>query len=238
MKLLIIAVLILTLLSCGVGKSKHPFSEALACTNAPEDFDSTTIIAKPDSMSFHLPEKSANDAAITKVLIHQMLGYGDDSVFARQAAQLLEKVINSQAFRSSVIVNSYNEHFDYSTQQIYDLITNAHEPVGAGGQDHVIDLYLRVIDLEDDGEGWMEHCEPGSRARTIGIDGAGTGIAAVCPQWLHSMAQKRKPSSLAAHFIHEYMHVLGFVHAHQKSKSVPYKIQYIVENLGAQYDPQ
>ncbi|SFQ49300.1 hypothetical protein SAMN04515668_2544 [Hymenobacter arizonensis] len=46
----------------------------------------------------------------------------------------------------------------------------------------VVDLRLRTITLAEDGAFWMKACEPGSLQGTIGLDGAGTGVAAVCPQ--------------------------------------------------------
>jgi len=46
------------------------------------------------------------------------------------------------------------------------------------------------------------------------------------------MEQRKGSCSLAAHYAHEYMHVLGFGHKGlKKSKSVPYKIGKIVESL-------
>lgn len=206
--------------------------------------DSLEIMTRPTQSASEVKIFRSNNVAeeqlnapITTVVIHEMKGYGQDTTFARQAADLLQKVINSPDFKNTVLNNSYHENNGLSSQQIYDLLMQAHEPVGPGGADHVVDLYLRVISEEEDGEVWMRNCEPGSSTGTIGIDGAGTGIAAVCPQWLRSTAEQRKPSWLAAHFIHEYMHILEFRHYHSKPKSVPYKIQYIVEQLGEQYDP-
>ncbi len=159
-----------------------------------------------------------------------MEGYGQDSSFARSAASLLEKIVNSDYFKEAVINNKYSRSQGLNSTEIYNRIMLAHEVEGPGGQDHVIDLRLRTINLKD-GKGWMDNCEPGSNAGTIGIDGAGTGVAAVCPQWLRSTAISKDTLSLAAHFIHEYMHTLDFDHIHRASKSVPYKIQNIVEGF-------
>lgn len=167
-----------------------------------------------------------------KVMIRQMTGYGQDTVFAQQSAALLEEIVNSNQFRDAVIQNTYAHDQNLTPQQIYDKIMLAHEEAGPGGTDHVIDLRLRTINSTDDAPIWLQRCQPGSSAGTIGIDGGGSGVAAVCPQWLRSTAQSNQPAWLAAHFMHEYMHILGFKHPNQKSKSVPYKIHAIIETLG------
>lgn len=176
--------------------------------------------------------KVVSDYPHIKVVIHQMTGYGQDTIFAKQSAALLEEIVNSNQFREAVIHNNYIHNQNLTPQQIYDKIMLAHEVDGPGGSDHVIDLRLRTINSTDDDPIWLKRCEPGSSAGTIGIDGGGIGVAAVCPQWLRSTAQSNQPAWLAAHFMHEYMHILGFKHPNRKSKSVPYKIHAIVETLG------
>jgi hypothetical protein len=167
-----------------------------------------------------------------QVAIHTITGYGADEPFARATAKRLEQVLNSAAFKKAIVSNSYTYREGLTPTQLYERIMRAHEQDGPGGKDGVVDLRLRVINLKEDGAGWMAACEPGSRERTVGIDGAGTGIAAICPQWLKARAAEKDTASLAAHFIHEYMHVLGFEHRWPgKYKSVPYKVQTIVESL-------
>lgn len=177
------------------------------------------------------------DAKRTRVVIHFMQGYGEDEGFAKEAAQLLEEIVNSPEFKSAVIANSYEHNKDLSPTQIYDKIMTAHEEDGPSGEDYVIDLRLRTINLEQDGSKWMSRCDPNSSAGTIGIDGGGTGIAAVCPQWLRSTAKAGRKEWLAAHFMHEYLHILNFKHPNKKPRSVPYKIHAIVEKLGGKFNP-
>lgn len=213
--------------------------------NSADAADSDKIMTRPDSSRNEVTLNNNADtvahpemAAHVKVLIHQMTGYGKDTIFAREAAAVLEKVINSEAFRTAVISNTYKHDNNLTPIEIYNQIMQAHEISGPGGQDHVIDLRLRTINNDDDAPVWMQRCESNSSSGTIGIDGGGSGIAAVCPQWLHSTADQHKPEWLAAHFMHEYMHILGFKHPTQKNKSVPYKIHYIIETLGAQENLQ
>jgi len=194
-------------------------------------FSKTQINEEKQLYKTHSLNVLDSPAIKTRVVIHSLQGYGQDSAFAYAAGVLLEKIINSNEFKQEVINNTYTEKQGYSSTDIYNLIMLAHEKEGPGGQDHVIDLQLRTINLQQDGKKWMRDCKPGSAAGTIGIDGGGSGIAAVCPEWLRSTATAGKYNWLAAHFIHEYMHILGFTHLHRKSTSVPYKIQNIVEDF-------
>lgn len=163
-----------------------------------------------------------------EVVIHQLVGYGEDEGFARATSDSLKTVLNSAGFKRAVLNTSFDYHNrGLSAQQIYDLIMQAHEEDGPGGSDGVLDLRLRIITLAEDGQRWINACN----RSTIGIDGSGTGISAVCPRWLRSTAQNTHHSWLAAHFIHEYMHLLNFRHPDHKPQSVPYKIHALVEEL-------
>lgn len=217
-------------------KSAVNSADTLEIMTRPFESAREVKISKPGTFSeAYKTKNTAQHAQLTAVKILQMDGYGQDSSFAKKAATLLENVINSDAFETTVLNNTYTENNNLSPEEIYNKIMQGHETL-RGGRDSVIGLRLRVINLLQDGAVWLNRCEPGSSSGTIGIDGGGTGVAAVCPQWLRSTAQENKPSWLAAHFIHEYMHILGFKHYRRKSTSVPYKIQFIVEQLGAQYD--
>ena len=103
----------------------------------------------------------------------------------------------------------------------------AHEADGPGGADKEIDLRLRTITAQQDGAYWMSACN----RSTVGIDGSGSGVAAVCSNWLTEAAKGSHYSWMAAHLIHEYMHILNFTHPRHKPESVPYKIHQIVEKL-------
>jgi hypothetical protein len=198
--------------------------------------DTSAILTEPKIAAVGLAATSilpnSKKTGSVQVVIQTITGYGADEPFARATAKRLEQVLNSTAFKKAIASNSYTYSDGLTPTQLYERIMTAHEQDGPGGKDGVVDLRLRVINLKEDGAGWMAACEPGSRERTVGIDGAGTGIAAICPQWLKARAAEKDTASLAAHFIHEYMHVLGFEHRWPgKYKSVPYKVQTIVESL-------
>jgi hypothetical protein len=170
---------------------------------------------------------SAQEKKIT-VALHSIEGYGANESFAKQAAQLLEDVLNSDEFKKEVLKRTFISTDGLSNQQLYDKIMTAHEEEGPGGQDGVVDLRARVLRIYSDESGWKKPCDK----RTIGVDGAGTGTTAICPQKLNKWAEDGKTEYLAAHYAHEYIHILGFHHDDKpKNKSFVYQIGDIVEDL-------
>jgi hypothetical protein len=203
----------------------------VSCNNGGESSTSQSDTAAnvPDTASISKNKKG--DTLRVRVVIRSMEGYGVHENFARGATSQLEALLNSGRFETAVVQNEYVHNQGLSPQVIYDRIMLAHEEDGEGGEDHVLDLRLRTLSAETDGKKWMRRCDTNSRSGTIGLDGSGSGIAAICPQWLEKWDHEKDTAALAAHFIHEYMHILGFAHPSQKSSSVPYKIDGIVEAL-------
>lgn len=170
---------------------------------------------------------SAQEKKIT-VALHNIEGYGANESFAKKAAQLLEDVLNSDEFKKEVLKRKFNSTNGLSNQQLYDKIMTAHEEEGPGGQEGVVDLRARVLRIDSDESRWKKPCDN----RTIGVDGAGTGTTAICPQTLNKWAEDGKTEYLAAHYAHEYIHILGFHHEEKpKNKSFVYQIGDIVEDL-------
>ncbi|HMI08362.1 MAG TPA: hypothetical protein VK528_12495 [Flavobacterium sp.] len=168
----------------------------------------------------------------TTVVIQIMTDYGTHEAFAQQAVAKLEAVINSDEFKQAVLNASFTKTDGHSNQEIYEMIKKAHEVQGDGGADQVIDLRLRTITLEKDGKHWIKNCALSSWAGTIGIDGQGDGITAICPQRLELWAKTNDVAQLAAHYAHEYMHILGFSHRGiGKYRSVVYQIGNIIEAM-------
>jgi hypothetical protein len=165
------------------------------------------------------------------VKLHDIKGYEGYTDFADQAIKKLEAVINSEKFRQEVLSGDFTKTNGLTNQEILNSILKAHEVEGPGGQDSVIDLRLRTLTLERDGSIWMKNCEIGSNAGTIGIDGNKDGIAAICPQHLKMWSDTGDVGALAGHYMHEYMHILGFSHSIlYKSRTAVYKIGYIVRD--------
>lgn len=168
---------------------------------------------------------------VTVVIHSKSLGYVGFEAFADQAAFKLQEILNSDQFHEEVLLAHFTETNGKTNQQIYDAIMLAHELSGDGGSDHVVDLRVRTITKEDDGKRWMRYCKPGSVMGTIGKDGGDSGITAICSKWLQIWFDNKDYASLASHYAHEYMHIIGFMHNHAKATSVPYVIDGIVEKL-------
>lgn len=184
------------------------------------------------------PESAAKAATGTaKVVIQDIKGYGAHEPIAREAGRVLEQVVNTEAFRQLVLRGSYLNARGLSNQQIYDLIQKAHELDGPGGADGTLDLRLRVITLAADGQRWLNACNRQVGSRTVGKDGGGTGVSATCLYYIERQDNNNTPHNLAGHYMHEYLHMLGFSHAglgNKKEQSVPYQIGQMVRAVGYQ----
>ena len=112
----------------------------------------------------------------------------------------------------------------------------AHETKGPGktkGQNHIIDIGIRTLNLDDDEPVWVnKHCKIGSKSGTIGLEGSLDGVTKICPQHLKKFQDNDNYAELAAHYMHEYMHILGFRHKIiSKRKSVVYRLGDFVEAI-------
>jgi hypothetical protein len=165
------------------------------------------------------------------VVIHSKTGYTGFENFADQSAQKLQQTLNSEKFQQAILTGNFTETNGLSNQQIYDAIMLAHEKDGEGGRDNVVDLRVRTLTLERDGKRWMRNCRIGSWAGTIGVDGSGDGVTAICPQRLKLWFDAADMASLAGHYAHEYMHILGFSHRKKKSTSLVYQVGDIIEQI-------
>lgn len=168
-----------------------------------------------------------------KVKIHSIEGYGSYSEFARQAATALEKVINSKEFKIRMFELSFIRTNELDHEALYQTIKNAHELQGQGGEDGVIDLRIRTLRVDGDESNWKNNCE----RSTIGIDGQGDGVSAICPNKLENWYNDKRIDELAGHFAHEYMHILGFNHSNilrgqsWREKTFVYKIGNLVSQM-------
>lgn len=176
------------------------------------------------------------------VKLHAIEGYGANAEFAQKAITALETVLNSAEFREGIKSMQAEKTRGYSPEKLYEVIMQAHEenvPKDANATDGVVDLWVRTLDVNGKDAEWKKYCEKPSifGNQTIGIDGAGDGVMAICPSALDFWASKNDVASLAGHYAHEYMHVLGFDHARFMSsqawreKTFVYKVGYLVRDL-------
>lgn len=166
------------------------------------------------------------------VKIHEMSsGYTGHEDFAKLAGAKLEQALNSAAFRQAINSGAFTKTQGLNNQQLLEKVMLARE-VDINGADSVVDLRVRTITAEVDGERWIRNCQIGSSAGTIGIDGGGDGITAICSSWLEKYHSHNDVASLAGHYAHEYMHMLGFSHRWPgKYRSFVYQVGNIVENI-------
>jgi hypothetical protein len=169
------------------------------------------------------------------VKLHSIEGYGEYEDFARKAAKLLEEVFNSEEFKSRVLKGNFKKTNGLNNARLYDVIMQAREKDGAGGEEGVVDLRVRTLDLNGKDAEWKDNCY----GSTIGVDGGGSGISAICPNKLEKWVKEEQVSQLAGHYAHEYIHQLGFNHYRswwdltnsEKKKTFVYQIGDLVEKL-------
>lgn len=172
-----------------------------------------------------------------KVKLHSVTGYGKYEEFANRAVVELENVLNSNEFKERVKSGKFIRTNDLNNQQLLDTIIFAKEIQGPGGENYVVDLRARTLRIHSDESKWKNKCKIGSRAGTIGIDGNGDGVTAICPQRLEKWGKENNIASLAGHYAHEYMHILGFSHYKflsrdkWRQKTFVYQIGNIVNEL-------
>ena len=187
-------------------------------------------------LSFTILSVQAQQASV-KVQLHAIEGYGNHEEFARKAITALEEVFNSQEFKEAVLSGEYKKTNGLTNEALYDKIMLAKEVQGPGGQDAVVDLRVRTLRITADESKWRKNCEIGSRAGTIGIDGNGDGVTAICPQRLEKWSKEDDVANLAGHYAHEYMHIIGFNHYRLiswdswRQKTFVYKIGNLVADL-------
>jgi len=175
------------------------------------------------------------------VKLHAIEGYGTHIEFAHKAITALETVLNSPAFQDSIKAMKAEKTQGYTPEQLYGIIMTAHEkniPKDSIAADGIVDLWVRTLDVNGKDAKLKKYCEKPSifGNQTIGIDGAGDGIMAICPSALDYWASKNDVASLAGHYAHEYMHILGFDHYRFLSTQAwrERTFVYIVGNLVSQ----
>ncbi|UWX54349.1 hypothetical protein NYZ99_15540 [Maribacter litopenaei] len=172
----------------------------------------------------------------TKIDVFFMKDYGESELFAKEVVSRLELVINSEAFRDSLLSTKMTRKGDISNNELYKRILAAHELNGPGkikGENYVMDIGFRTLNLNDDDPIWVnKRCVIGSKTGTIGLEGGIDGITKICPQHLQKFKKDNNKGGLGGHYMHEYMHMLGFRHRwYSKYKSAVYKIGNLVEKI-------
>ncbi len=161
----------------------------------------------------------------TRVTLHELLDAdARETGLARRAAGALERAVNHPDFAGRVAAAPYRET-RYSDGTGYRSLPPAEiQTIIAEGRergteaDNEIDLAIRIVPLPED------------------VIGSTTpGVLPFCTaRWFIDGCRKHEDLvSLARHFIHEWLHVAGFVHFPDNDArgDVPYLIGDIVRDL-------
>jgi hypothetical protein len=143
-----------------------------------------------------------------------------------RAAELIEKVVASDEFRKAILTHTYNgkkrfvDSRGLTNAQIYQKILEASESMLKKGRNNVMDLELQLYREE---------------TTTIGYTYPNVVRVYMNTKYFENF----DPPQVADNMFHEWLHKIGFDHAHKytpsREHSVPYAIGYLVKKLAKQY---
>lgn len=166
------------------------------------------------------------------IKIHDIKGYGQYEEFARKSVEKLQTLLNSESFKNEFTKTKMTQMGGYSKTELLSLIVQANELRGNSEGKNTIDIRLRTMSYEEDGERWMKNCAIGSRAGTIGKEADKSGYTITCQERIKIWAEHENYGCMAGHIMHEYLHNLGFKHKwYSKRKSFVYKTGDLTRNL-------
>jgi hypothetical protein len=144
-----------------------------------------------------------------------------------KAADLIRKVVASQAFKNRVLNYTYKgkkqfvDNQGLSNAQIYRRILDGAEIMGNTRKNNTMDLEIQLY--------------TDNNSNTIGY---------TYPNIIRIFMNRKyfnnfKPHQVADNMMHEWLHKIGFTHAveptPERPHSVPYAIGYIVKDLASRY---
>jgi hypothetical protein len=180
--------------------------------------------------SFNSFSQTSHEAV--SIQIHDIKGYGEYENFARQSVEKLETLLNSESFISEFSKLKMTQTRGYGKTELLSIITAAKELRGDSQEKNTIDVRLRVMSLEEDGQNWMENCIIGSNAGTIGKEADASGYTVTCKERIAIWAKNESYGCMAGHIMHEYLHNLGFKHRfYSKKKSFVYNTGNLVRKM-------
>lgn len=152
-----------------------------------------------------------------KIKIIGLNNFDEKEVSAiRNSVMRGEPVINSDIFKKMVLAGSYTENRNMSRFEIYEMIM--------GG---TIIHSLPQGEMQLDITGYKEN------SSSIGY----TNMYGLKTYFNRVFLDKYNESEIFHNIVHEYCHTLGFYHREwwHKSKSVPYKVGYMVLDAYKQF---
>jgi hypothetical protein len=156
----------------------------------------------------------------------RLISYFDyEKVRTLRIGQLMETVVNSEEFRRRVLAHKWNGKVQYAdndgltNEEIYAKIREAIEHDNPDGRPHVMELVHRM------GRPWF--C---SWRRAIGFTVFGSPVITTYFCKYHRMSD----ADLGGHFVHEWMHRIGFVHDFHRTAKRPYSVPYGVGRIAGE----
>lgn len=155
---------------------------------------------------------------MTRINTNFLEGFSNDEIErAKIAINMLEETINSEVFKEKVLavpkftknkIKRKTGNKRYNNQEILDLILSGEDLNNPA--DGVINLNLKLYDSEKNEIGH-------------------TNMTTLQISTYRGYFSEKDIENYAAHLLHEYMHVIGFVHGHydifgKRHKTVPYRI--------------
>lgn len=157
-----------------------------------------------------------------KVTLHDLRGADDQQrEFAEQAVTLLTKALNHPEFETLVRATSYSTAFQDSrgrrsrlpNQRVWAILASGIE-LGTAS-DLEIDLRVRLK--------WLW------RPSTMGWTNVGGPVIVTNTRYFNRWMRDADPAYLAAHWLHEWLHVAGFVHEDgHEDDDAPYVVGELV----------
>ena len=210
--ILLTFVLLVAVSACGKSKDEPSVASFQSLRTDVIPFDSSLGLPH-DALTFETNIRTVNFDAVQR-----------DKVLA--AAQLIKKVVGSEAFRQGVLNYTYNgvrafaNNDGYSNEQIYRIIIDGAEVLN-NLQNNMLDVELELYY---------------QNSITIGYTYPDSTRIWMNTKYFDTYT----PYQVADNLFHEWCHKLGFTHASSKteerSSSVPYALGYLVERLARQMD--
>lgn len=165
-----------------------------------------------------------------KVTLNSLQNANDSQrQFSSDAIAIIERIVNDSSFREQVLNGNYSYRIYLNEREVYENADNNKIwSIISGGEelnqtaDGEIDFQCEFAKLDDDGDVMGRVIPPKPLITTNTV-------------WLKWIMSKNDPLSLAAHWIHEWMHVAGFVHPKKESvrrNDVTYTVGRIALSVG------
>jgi hypothetical protein len=193
--------------------------------------DSIHTFSVEDFQQLSIPKQllgplEASNTTDLRVVIRSTKDYSpENKVFAEAVAKRLELLLNTQVFHDLVVSQTYHSSWDnnMTPEQIYARLMQGDE--GKHNiEDGVVDLQLQQDSRCPKGKiGYRQPPSPIIHTYKCRIDETRT----------QSGLTDLRLAELGGHYIHEYLHVLGFGHSYTnpEQSSVPYRIGNLVKQL-------